>query len=413
MLGNMSRNFSQINSTDGKSLDDSHVTRAATLVLMQVFIIPGNGLILAAIGTFKKWSVSDVLIGYLALIDLINGLGPVNISLVMYYEDSGGFRGTGNTGGLCLFYAWSSCCLRLAACFVATSMAVDRFAAIVVPLHYRTRVTTKAVSLGLLVLLIISAVIASLPLGIENVRTYTPLCSFDFTSPFAASIAGIGYVQLLLVVLCYVSVMFGVNSFLSRQTLIKATQIRASIAASKSKRENTNAENSQVLSRATLSQSYPLSHLTVDQTGGFNKQFRSCSLIQISKLEQRSAEKHHQNRSLSLTPITIKRGSLSNILLSRTYKRSQSLSVCPEIRINTDIPGIHSKDNVFNRGSGFETIQESETDNEALVQLSLKDFKRNSSTWKHSRRLAIVMGIVVLLFYISWMPIVVSICNMS
>jgi len=39
----------------------------------------------------------------------------------------------------------------------------------------------------------------------------------------------------------------------------------------------------------------------------------------------------------------------------------------------------------------------------------LKQFKRNNSTWKHSRRLAIVMGIVVLLFYISWMPIVVAI----
>ena len=410
----MSINNLTLNNITGDKTDVNGVTvRAATLVLMQCFIIPGNSLVLAAIFTFTKRSVSDVLIGCLALIDLINGLGPVNISISMYYINSGGFRHIDNLEWLCFLYTWMSSCLRLMACFVATMMAIDRFAAIVVPLFYRTRVTPRGTCLCLLVFFSFSAVIATLPLAVDKIRAYIPICSFDFTSPFAAFIAVLGYLQLVIVVLCYFSVISGVNAFLSRQTLIRATQIRASIAASKSKnRENTLAETSQVAGVNKSSPNLPSKtprHLSIDYNAHPQTRLRSSSLSPNQSATTK--EFAPRKRSQSLVPVTHKRGSLSRSLSPSKFMKSRSIPKCPEIKLSTDVCYVYSNDAAAaaKRGSVIEKIQEEqfETEDEEMLQLSLKQFKRNNSTWKHSRRLAIVMGVVVFLFYISWMPIVV------
>lgn len=405
MPTNNSFNLSVVNVTGEDANVDGVAARAATLVLMQCLIIPGNSLILAAIVTFTKRSVADVLIGCLALMDLMNGLGPVNISISLYYMNLSGSHSMKDLEWLCLLYTWIATCLRLMACFVATMMALDRFAAIVVPFFYRTRVTPKATCLWLLVVFMFSAIIATLPLAINTIRTYIPLCSFDFTSPFAAFIAALGYLQLLIVVLCYLSVIFGVNSFLSRQSLIRATQIRASIAVSKSKnRENTLAETSQA---AGANKSSPLSsskaprHLSIDYNG---HRLRSCSLLPTSITSSNNLA--IKKRSKSLAPVTRKREAVSRIFVLGNSKRSRLMSKSPELYIDDTVAGGAA----VKRGSDFEMIQEVplESEDEEKVQLSLKEFKRNNSTWKHSRRLAIVMGIVVVLFYISWMPIVVK-----
>lgn len=399
------------NETVDEDIVDGVAIRAATLVLMQCFIIPGNALVLAAIASFSKRSVSDILIGCLALIDLVNGLGPVNISISMYYIGSGGFHQMQELHWLCLLYTWMSSSLRLMACFVATLMAMDRFAAIVIPFFYRTRLTLRAIYLCLAVLFTLSVTISTIPIAVEEIRSYTPLCSFDFTSPYAAFIAGLGYLQLVIVVLCYLSVMVGVNAFLSRQSMIRAMQIRASIAASKSRnRENTLGETSQVAvnksSPARMSTKTPR-HLSVDRNIQSRMLFRNSSLVPSNGKSNRVGI---ARRSHSLTPLRTQRGSLARILVSNKITRSKSISVCPEIKINTDICYIYTDEQgTAKRGSDFEIIEEAmlESDDEEKLRVSLKQFKRNNATWQRSRQLAIVMGIVVTLFYISWMPIVV------
>lgn len=412
MSNNVSVNVTFDNHTADEVLIDGMTVRAATLVLMQCFIIPGNALILAAIATFTKRTVSDVLIGCLALMDLLNGLGPVNISIIMYYISFNGVHHMYELKWLCSSYTWTSTCLRLMACFVATSMAIDRFAAIVVPLFYRTRVTPKAACYCLLFLFAISTMISTIPLAVEKIQIYVPLCSFDFTSPYAAFIAVLGYLQLLVVVLCYLSVISGVNAFLSRQTMIRATQIRASIAASKSKnRENTLVDTSYAAGIASPkhSQNTKQRHLSVDSKGNLQNRLRSASLLPIRNTPCQALQ--HYKRSQSLTPVMDKRKSLSRILSTNRIYRSRSISVYPEIKISTNICRAYSNEqDARKRGSDLEIMQEAalEREDEARVQISLKEFKKNNSTWRHSRKLAIVMGVVVLLFYISWMPIVVN-----
>ena len=409
MSSNDSINSTFSNVTGGDASADGGVAvRAATLVLMQCFIIPGNSLVLASIISFTKRSVADVLIGCLALIDLVNGLGPVNISISMYFINLSGSNRLKDLEWLCLLYTWLSTCLRLMACFVATMMAIDRFAAILAPFFYRTRVTPRATCLCLLLVFMFCILTATLPLAISTIRTYIPLCSFDFTSPFAAFIAVLGYLQLFVVVLSYLSVICGVNAFLSRQTMIRATQIRASIAVSKSKnRENTLAETSHgvVTNRSsplTLSR-FPR-HLSIDCEVNRN---RSSSLSPITKAARKSLA--NKQRSRSLGQVLTKRESLSRIFSMTNLNRGRSTSKAPELTGSANPDEAVATAATAKRGSDFEVIQEVpfNTEDEEKVQMSLKQFKRNNSTWKHSRRLAIVMGIVVLLFYISWMPIVV------
>ena len=413
MPANYSLNLTTNNTTDEHADTDGVVARAATLVLMQCLIIPGNSLIVAAIVTFTKRSVADVLIGCLALIDLLNGLGPVNISISMYYMNLNGSHSMKDLEWLCLLYTWISTCLRLMACFVATLMAIDRFAAIVVPFFYRTRVTPRTTCLCLLVVFIFSVITATLPVAINTIRTYIPLCSFDFTSPFAVFIAVLGYLQLLIVVLCYLFVIFGVNAFLSRQSLIRATQIRASIAVSKSRnRENTLAETSQL---ADTVKSSPLASTKASRhlsTSLNNHRLRSSSLSPVSIASNKNSS--IKKRSQSLVSVKKKRESLFRILVSGNVTGSRCVENNPAIvNIMRNEDAIATTAASSKRGSDFEVIREQpfEAEDEDMVQLTLKEFKRNSITWKHSRRLAIVMGIVVVLFYISWMPIVVKELN--
>ncbi len=390
--------------------------RAGSLILMQCFIIPGNALILLSITKFKTRTVSDILIGCLALIDLLNGIGPVSISIAMYLSHPQGFRGIDGIAWLCSLYTWMSCVFRLMACFTATLMSIDRYVAIVIPFQYRTRVTPKVAYLLLLGLLVFSIIVGLLPIvGASKIYVFAPMCSFAFTGPFAIFIVVLGYFQILVVIICYVSVMFEINAFLSRQTLLKATQLRASFASKSrqsSKRDNTGAETTQ---SARLNQYSPQSLRSVNKqrvlvtneiTGRYKN--RSNSLMPLDHTEVERRIDLQGERSQSWTPLAEHRCSLPFTIKSKTT-RSQSLS--PNIRNKHNPLLTCSRDEDLENDRIDESICDSKKEeelNEAKVRSSLRDFKRNHATWKQSRKLAIVMGIVVVLFYISWLPIVVS-----
>ena len=55
-------------------------------------ILLGNGLLILAIKSFRIRRVPDLLVGSLAVIDLLNDLGPVLMSIIVFQIDSNGFR---------------------------------------------------------------------------------------------------------------------------------------------------------------------------------------------------------------------------------------------------------------------------------------------------------------------------------
>eukprot|EP00794_Sanderia_malayensis_P015745 gene15745-17334_t len=395
----------------------SLAVRVGTLILMQCFILPGNLLILLAISRFKKQrAVSDVLIGCLALIDLINGLGPVNISIAMYLTHARGLATLRNYNWLCLLYTWMSGVLRMMACFTATLMSMDRFVAIVAPFQYRAKARPKLAYSILCSLAAFSVVVNLLPvLGLVRVNVLMQMCSFAFNGPFATFVMVLGYLQALVVVVCYVSVMLEINAFLSRQTMLKATQLRASFASKSrlsSKRDNTGGD----VSPRVAQYSPQAPRITVDtehrNTGQgsstLSRCIRSNSLMPYCETERERQLGMRGDRSSSWTPLTVQRGSLPFTILARKA-RSSSLSPNMGKKISWFQGSPDSASPCDQRQEDLHDKNRVEELNEAMVQSSLRDFKRNHRTWKQSRRLALVMGIVVVLFYISWLPIVVII----
>ena len=62
------------------------------LPLLFTIIFIGNGLLILAIKSFRIRRVPDLLVGSLAVIDLLNDLGPVLMSIIVFQIDSDGFR---------------------------------------------------------------------------------------------------------------------------------------------------------------------------------------------------------------------------------------------------------------------------------------------------------------------------------
>ena len=75
--------------------DNDNQYGAGFLSILPLFfgiILLGNGLLILAIKSFGIRRVPDLLVGSLAVIDLLNDLGPVLTSIIVFQIDSDGFR---------------------------------------------------------------------------------------------------------------------------------------------------------------------------------------------------------------------------------------------------------------------------------------------------------------------------------
>ena len=185
------------------------------IIFCVIFI--GNVLLLVAIKSFRVRRVPDLLVGSLAVIDLLNDLGPVFISIVVFQIDHRGFQSGRISYELCQFYNWISSFLRLSASFVASLMALDCFCATLQPIYYRTKVTCDKVTKLIFCVVSSAAFISAFPaMGWGRVLTHRGVCSFNFDGGFAQFIAILGYVQLLIVLSCFVAVARKMNKYEKR-----------------------------------------------------------------------------------------------------------------------------------------------------------------------------------------------------
>ena len=208
-------NASKINSSTVVSSEDASGTSSKflTLCIFWVLIVVGNSLVIGVHRIYQRKQIPDYLIQILAALDLINAFGPVTISIAMYKAHPQGFLGLSDKT-LCYFYNSAATMLRLSACFVMTAMALDRAISVDMPVYYRAVLQMKTVQRWVALLLIIAFIIACLPLaGASRILPYQTVCSFDFGSPYAAFIAIIGYLQLVIVLVSYVIILKGLFNF--------------------------------------------------------------------------------------------------------------------------------------------------------------------------------------------------------
>ncbi len=204
-----------INSADEISYQ-STTSKFITLCICWLIIVIGNSMVIAVQWIYQRKQIPNYLIQVLAWIDLVNALCPVLISIVMYRVHPHGFQGVTNNH-LCYFYNSAATMLRLSACFVMTMMALDRAVSVQLPFYYRTQLRLQTVKRWVTFFVVISLVIACLPLtGLSEVIAYKTVCSFDFGSGYAVGMVILGYLQLLTVLLCYIIVVKGLFGYVGK-----------------------------------------------------------------------------------------------------------------------------------------------------------------------------------------------------
>ena len=195
---------------------DRTLSKLITLCLCWLAIVIGNSLVIAVHRIYRRKHFPDFLIVVLSALDIVNALGPVLISIVIYGIRPDGFKGISNNY-LCYFYNSAATMLRLSACFVMTMMALDRAISVQFPVYYRTKLRFGTMKRWVTALLIGALIIACLPLaGVTKVYKYDSVCSFDFGSAYAIGIAALGYLQLLIVLVCYITVVKGLFGYIGK-----------------------------------------------------------------------------------------------------------------------------------------------------------------------------------------------------
>lgn len=194
------------------------------LPVICLVIFLGNLLVLLTIKTFRVRRVPDLLIGSLALVDLVNDVGPVLFSTIIHFINSRGFNGL-NLNPLCEFYNWAATFLRLWACFIATTMSLDRLSATLWPFFYRTKITLTVTMYIVCGTSLSAAFIAAWPaIGWGEVYPHMGICSFDFGGSYAIFIALLGYFQLIIVLCCFIGVAHILKKFQQRLDALKSGQ---------------------------------------------------------------------------------------------------------------------------------------------------------------------------------------------
>ena len=194
------------------------------LPVICLVIFLGNLLVLLTIRTFRVRRVPDLLIGSLALVDLVNDLVPVLMSTTIFFLVPRGFNAL-KSDPLCEFYNWASSFLRLLASFITTIMSLDRLCATLWPFFYRTKVTHAAAIYIVFGTMMSAAFVAAWPaMGWGQVFPHMAICSFDFGGNFAYIIAFLGYAQLIIVMSCFVAVARTLSKFRKRLNALKEGQ---------------------------------------------------------------------------------------------------------------------------------------------------------------------------------------------
>lgn len=193
---------------DMESSGFDNCTAAAKLDVTRLLLIPiflvsliGNLCTVAIVAVFKKHRVADVLVGGLAVTDLIATLVPVPMSIFSYLTLMDFSEGS----PACMIYAAVALFTRLSSCAIVTVISVDKCVAICAPFSYKRYAGPRVYVLTLVMCWLLCVGVSIVPTFEPNspVTSHEGFCLFDFASHFAIFIAVIALVQFVVVLLCF------------------------------------------------------------------------------------------------------------------------------------------------------------------------------------------------------------------
>ena len=304
--------------------------------------------------------------------------------------------------------------LRLTDVGTTTGVAVDRFIAVYKPITYRTQVKLKHGYVLCSFLWLLCITIAALPfLGVGGVdRGLLSICTANWRSKFTLIVLSVAYTQFIVVLICYIGIFNCIKGFIGRKkAMIKSQTVGYSPKVIKVIR---NCE-------------HQIKHSPVYVV-------RNSALIdQIpNSIQVTSSSEETESESLQ---------TIRNIKETKLFKEDKLLNKeNVKIYVNKVSWFDRDKENLKNEPRGFPKIVNSEFDRDdhdlslPLSVISKEDQKYNkgkklkrfsaiiadrwnavkirkrSSNIKHikeSQRFAKVMGVIVLIFYFSWLPLAV------
>ena len=424
--------------------NSTNMSAAATIGAFTIILAFENYLLIFAVSVKKLKRVPEILMFSLALSSLVNCCTTLVISAYQRALDNDAKHGIDK---LCKLQFWFATTLRVNDIFVTTLISIDRFVAITKPFFYRARVRPEHGWISITTAFAISGVISSLPFaGFGSISRIIPsLCVAKWDSEISILIVGLAYIQFAIVLWCYIAIIWTVKKLVKRQKAMAKSQ---RITYDSPSMRHKNAESPSI----SVSPSFETSSTSLEVPSFIDKPVslrvkavlnRSYSNYEGCQSDSFGLAKPeiHARDSLggSIASICKDNSSLVSFSLPNHYVETEShfagstssltIRNHGELKRSATSPDTLPKDRsqrgLSNRGilpddAGSSSLSLNRIKPELNRHLnSLRKkwegsfLRRKKQTterrqWQETEHFAKVMGVVVLLFYVSWIPLAVS-----
>ncbi|XP_068755892.1 thyrotropin-releasing hormone receptor-like [Montipora capricornis] len=212
-------------------------TTAASEVLFQInpilglvvegviaFLVCGHFLILTTLTLYRPWNIADMLIFSLSIADTVNAAIPLQMLNIV-----NNFIGPHLwTRVSCAAFVTCTYTFRIASVCTITLISVDRAILLTRPLQHHIIVTIGRARKAIVAVWLFSIVLAILPfIGVGHSSFRGGYCFYqlsDFGIMYGYIIIGIGVLQLVLVLMCFIAIKITSSKFVKRQSVMAASK---------------------------------------------------------------------------------------------------------------------------------------------------------------------------------------------
>ena len=424
-------NFTKNYTTDEAS--QHNVTAALIIALLAGLLAFENYLLIFAVSINRLKRVPEILIFWLALSSLMNCFTLIIVAYNRAYDNDG--REGINT--LCKAQFWFATTLRTNDICTTTLMSIDRYVAITRPFLYRSKVRVEFGWVSVISSFVVSGIISCLPFaGFGSISRIVPsICVAKWDSHVSILIVGIAYIQFFIVLLSYIGIFYSIKSLVKRQKAMAKSQEITYDSPSMNSRSRAHVSTSASFETSSTSMDChpqgdadrPVSlrvKAVLNRTQS-NYEGAQSETFGLSQTELGPATSQMVRSSISLqsntTLLTVVGdacGRPSSIPAQQhaTSKDSRAMSRKGSLPDNTILPLAQENGRYPNERNSLKPgiYKHLNSIRDRLYGSFIR--KRQASVkrqWRESEHFAKVMGAIVLLFYLSWLPLAVSITHDS
>ena len=405
--------------TDGL---DQNISVAVLMGLVAALLAFQNYLLIFAVSVKRLRRVPEVLIFWLALSSLMN---TITLAISAYHRayDNEGRKGI---TALCKAQFWFATTLRTNDICTTTLMSIDRFIAITRPFVYRAKVRVEFGWISVISSFVLSGLISCLPfIGFGSISRIIPsICVAKWDSDVSILIVIFAYIQFFVVLLCYIGVFWSIKNLVKRQkAMAKSQEITYDSPSLRHKNFRGLSANPSLETSTTSLEVYPQNTgdrpVSLRIKAALNRSLSNCegarsASLTISKPDLRSVNSLPGSvASLRSEAASTSRSGSIRLSQSRAElnePRSDSSLSLKRGSVPRDVTTPDGASGSSERSDLKPSVYRHLNSIRERIQGSFMRRKRQNGVkkqWKESEHFAKVMGVIVLLFYISWLPLAV------